>query len=297
MIKIISCLLALMLSCPAFAGAEQLERADQSVIHFNLESVDADAKQPLILLLQGSHCDPVRTDAKVKSIAPKIVSGYAVLTIEKYGVGGEQTSAKLVEGCSRDYWHGNTLQQRVADVLHVLGYLRSQKWWNGQLVIFGGSEGGWVAGIVAPQIPETKAVVIWSSGLGIPVDELIRSAIPPHVVTEAGRVFAEAKVNPTGNKIWGGASYKWWAESTGLVAATVLSQTDVPILMIQGDRDQNSPVAAARAAKNILTEADRRNFVYREYEGYDHFMVDSEGHDHRDEVLAGVRKWLKDLGL
>ena len=95
----------------------------------------------------------------------------------------------------------------MLDALGVVAALRRQSWWNRALVLFGGSEGGAVAAMGAPLIPETRAVIIWSSGIGLPVGQMIRSALPPAVQTEADRVFAEARANPAADRQWGGASY------------------------------------------------------------------------------------------
>ena len=175
----------------------------------------------------------------------------------------------------------------------MIGALRGQRWWDGRLVIFGGSEGGAVAALAAPSIPETRAVIVWSSGIGLPVGQMIRSALPPPALAEVDRVFAEARANPASTRQWGGASYRWWADALDQVPARALLRTRAPVLLIHGTRDQYAPIAAARAARDLVAAGGKANFAYREYEGYDHFMVDARGVDHRAEVVAEAAAWLR----
>lgn len=290
-------LLTAFASAPCWASTSTLERADGTEIAYYLDRSSRQGDSAVLLLLQGSGCEPVAGDPTFKSTATLLVPDHAVLTIEKYGVVPGAPAADAVDGCSPDYWRGNTLSQRVLDAAQVIARLRAQPWWNRELVLFGGSEGGAVAAMLAPLVPETKAVVIRSSGIGVPVGELIRAAVPPHVATEVSRVLAEAKANPTGTKRFGGASFRWWADAADVTPAKMLLQTEVPVLLIQGSRDQFAPVATARATRDLLAAAGKANLTYREYEGYDHFMRDAVGADHRERVLKEAAVWLKKQGV
>ncbi|HZF96614.1 MAG TPA: alpha/beta hydrolase-fold protein [Allosphingosinicella sp.] len=283
---------AAMLLAAAPAGAETLalERADGSAIIYHLDR-PREGRRPMLLLLQGSGCDRAGGDAQLAATAPVLAPGHAVLRIEKYGVGTEGSAA--VEGCPAAYWSGNTLTQRVLDAVQVIARLRRERWWNRELFVFGGSEGGAVAAMLAPLVPETRAVVIRSSGIGVPVAELIRAAVPPPVAAELPRILAEARANPSGAIRWGGASYRWWADAAELVPARMLLQTDAPVLLIHGARDQFAPVSSARAARDLFAAAGARNLTYREYPLFDHFMTDAGGVSHREAVLREAASWLR----
>jgi alpha-beta hydrolase superfamily lysophospholipase len=175
----------------------------------------------------------------------------------------------------------------------VIAHLRGQPWWNGKLIIFGGSEGGAVAALLAPLLPETAAVVIRSSGIGVSIADLIRLAVPPPVAAEMPKIITAAKANPTGDIRWGGSSYRWWADAADVVPALALLQAKAPVLLIQGELDQHAPVATARATRDIFATAKRRNLTYREYAGLNHFMVDPQGTDHREAVLKDAASWLQ----
>ena len=271
------------------APAHVVERPDGSRVDYYLERRSARGRQPLLLMLQGSGCDSVAANPRIRWMAPQIGPRFAVLTIEKYGVADGSDG----DDCTPEYWRGNTLNQRVLDALQVIARLRGEGWWNRELVVFGGSEGGAVAAMLAPLVPETKAVVIWSSGIGLPVGELVRQAIPEAIRTEATNAFAAARTNPSPDLRWGGASYRWWADAIDLVAARSLVQTPSPVLIVHGTRDASAPVSSARAARDLIVAAGKRNFTYREYEGFDHFMFDAAGRDRRTEVLAEIAAWLR----
>ena len=278
----------------AIDDVQRLDRADGSRITYHVTRPAEAGRQGVVLLLHGSGCDPVGPDREFTARASSLAPGDAVLTVESYGVTDAQ--AGLVEGCTAAYWERNTLQQRVMDAAQVIARLRREPWWNGRIVIAGFSEGGAVAAMLAPLVPETRAVVIFSSGIGVPVGDLIRAAIPPQAAAEAPRIFAEARANPTGSRRWGGASYRWWADAVEIVPASMLLQTSAPILLIHGSRDPFAPVATARATRELLARHGRRNFTYREYAGYDHFMRDAAGNDHRPEVLVEAAGWLRQQG-
>lgn len=298
--SVLPCILAfaafMSVPAPAVAAGETrfVDRADGSRITYHLDRRVKSGRQGAILLLQGSGCEPVSANERIASAAPVLAPRHAVVTIEKQGVPPNPAETSLVEGCSPEFWERNTLQQRVSDGAQVVARLRQEPWWNGSLIIFGGSEGGAVAAMLAPLVPETKAVIVYSSGIGVPVGDLIRAAVPPPLAAEASRVFAEARANPTGGKRWAGASYRWWADAVDIVPARMLMQTSAPILLIHGARDQSAPVATARATRDLLARHGKRNLTYREYAGYDHFMKDAAGGDHRTQVLREASAWLRE---
>jgi len=288
-------LLALWLTPPAFAQqhapppARTLERTDGSSIHYYLDPPTGAARRPVLIMLQGSGCESVARNARIGWMAPRLAPRHVLIRLEKYGVAPGADG----ENCSDAFWRGNTLQQRVLDLVQLVAGLRRERWWNGELVLFGGSEGGAVAAMAAPLVPEVRAVVIWSSGIGLPVGEMIRGVLPPQMQEEAPRIFQEARDNPTGGRQWGGASYRWWADAVDLVPARSLIQTRAPVLLVHGGRDQSAPVASARATDALMRAAGRSNFTYREYPDYDHFMVDSTSVDRRTEVIAEIAEWLR----
>lgn len=282
---------ALCVSFASPARADTLERADGTDITYHLLNRTAETRQGIILMLQGSGCEPVIERDWLETEPLQLAPGRAVLVIEKYGVHTDSLDEE--DGCPIAYWHGNTLQQRILDAAQVIAHLRGESWWNSELIIHGGSEGGAVAAMLGPLVPETRAIMIVSSGIGVTVRELIQGAVPPPVAAQIPDILAEAVKNPSPNMRFGGESYKWWADAANVTPARMLLQTGIPILLVHGTRDQFAPVATARATNDMLLASGATNLTYLELEGYDHFMIDESGTDRSAEVVGRMAAWLE----
>ena len=124
-------LCALWLAAPASAEAPAadaaLMRADGSAIDYRIELRRPRARQPLLLMLQGSGCDSVARNDRIRWMAALLAPRHALLTIEKYGVIPGSDGAS----CSSERMRGNTLTRRVLDALQIVARLRRSDWWNG----------------------------------------------------------------------------------------------------------------------------------------------------------------------
>lgn len=289
--------LLVMLPCKS-AGADPLKfethqsvRPDGSILRFALEAEPNDAPREAIIILQGTGCNPVMGNPNLARAAADIAPQATAVLIDNYAAGSDDAGRKI-NGCTADFWGHATLQQRTLDVAQVVSELRRMKSWNGHVVIFGGSEGGAVAALAAPLIPEARAIIVFSSGTGFSVGDLVKAALPPDLANQAPRIFLAADADPTGGKWWAGLSYRWWADAYRIVPARALLLTPAPVLLVQGALDKSSPVAAARAGRDLLDRAGKHDVTYREFPNYDHRMVDEHGVDHLDEVLRKVGAWL-----
>ena len=285
----------LLASLAVSAGAAPLashnvERPDGSTITYWLEDGE-DRPSEVILVMQGTGCEAVSDKPNLRHAAELLRPEARTLLIDKAGVAADP-DVPMIEGCSKFYWDQYTLSGRVEDCLRVIADLRRQSWWNGQIILFGGSEGGAVAALLAPLVPEATAVIVLSSGTGVPVGDLIRAAVPPAMAGEASGIFAAARARPTGAERWGGLSYRWWDDAVDMVPARSLAQSPAPVLLIHGAHDQSSPVSTARAGYERLVEAGMANVEYRELADLDHFMREPDGADHMDEVLAEAGRWI-----
>ncbi|MDN4631144.1 alpha/beta hydrolase [Sphingomonas sp. PsM26] len=246
----------------------------------------------IVLVMQGTGCEAVSSKPNLRHAAEILRPGTRALLIDKVGVGSEDRTP-AIDGCSQRYWDQYTLSLRVQDCLRVIADLRRQPWWNREIVIFGGSEGGAVAALLAPLVPEARAVIVLSSGTGVRVGDLIRAAVPPAMASEAPAVFAAAHERPTGRQRWGGLSYRWWDDAVDIIPARSLVQSTVPVLLIHGARDQSSSVSAARIGYGMVRNAGKANVEYREFAELDHFMRTADGTDHMDQVLGDAAKWIE----
>ena len=249
--------------------------------------------QDAILVLQGTGCAPVETNANLTLAASTIDPAARGVLVEKYGV-SDPAAGPFSEGCSEAFWQNETLHQRVMDALQVVAELRRKSWWSRRLVIFGGSEGGAVAALVAPLVRETAAVIIFSSGTGTPIRDLIEASSPPGSHLSLNETFAAAKADPTWTHKAGGLTYRWLAEAADIVPARSLALSPAPVLLIHGVQDRSSPVSTARAGEAVLLASGKVNVTYHEYPDFDHGMLDAHGVSHMREAFSDAGAWLHD---
>lgn len=263
------------------------KRLDDSTIYWSIEHPSGGEPRGLLLIAQGSGCLPAIRNPTVAA-ARSIIPDYSTLLVEKYGVTHGDKPENPMSDCSEEYFAHHTVSQRADDVARVLSELKESDWWNGELVLFGGSEGGAVVARLAPRV-QPEAAVVFSSGLGESLAESLPRVIPPEAAKMAGAKFAEARANPNSSEIWGGNSYRWWADIVDDVLVNHLLKTEVPVLLVNGERDSTE---SARAARDAYKAANRCELTYWEFPDYDHFMTDSDGENHREEVFAKISEWI-----
>jgi hypothetical protein len=224
--------------------------------------------------------------------AGTIAPGFATLMVEKYGVDPADSPTQQTEaagGRRPEFYAHNTVSQRAADCAQVLSELHGASWWNGHLVLFGGSEGGAVVAILAPRVRE-DAVIIFSTGLSMPLTKMLKIIVPPPVAAEAGEAFAKIDRAPLSAEIWSGNSYRWWADIKDRMLVNDRLKVRGPILLVQGELDP--PLVGAWATRDAFAKAHRTNLTYWELEGYDHGLRDREGHDGLPELYVRAGQWL-----
>jgi dienelactone hydrolase len=268
------------------------QRPDGSSIHWTIDRQSDGEKQGIFLVAQGSGCLAATENPNITN-AKRLLPAFAVLTVEKYGVEPHAKPSDPFGGCPAVFYGHHMVSQRVADYERVLGELKREPWWNGQLVLFGGSEGGGAVSILAPKVNPT-AVVIFSAAPGHSFGEIFKLSVPPEVAQQADAEFKKIKAEPLRAKVWGGNSYLWWADILRQDMAADLLKAESPILLIQGERDTHAPVAVARQVRDDFQRAGHRNLTYWEYVAYDHAMQDAQGVSHLDEVMVRISHWIGD---
>ncbi len=272
--------------------ADMTARADGSRIHWTLSNAAQDRPNRVVLIAQGSGCSPARSSPSVAMLA-EILSDYAVLTVEKAGVAPADVLTERIEGCSDTYLESHTVSQRVADVAAVLEDLKERRLFDGDLVLFGGSEGGAVVSVLAHEAVETDAVVVLSTGTGLTMAEFLPLVAPPPAMEQMRAAFDGIRSDPDAAGVLGGVSYNWWRDVLDRRFSDDLLKADIPVLLIHGGRDKSAPVEAARATRDAFVAAGQeRRLTYWEFETWDHAMVDPQGRSHMGEVLTQVRRWI-----
>ena len=268
-------------------------RPDGSLVHWTLSNAVQDRANRIVFVAQGSGCAPARASSSVRMLA-EILSDYAVLTIEKYGVAPDDAPADPMADCSRAYLENHTVSQRVADARAVFEDLRARGLLDGDLVLFGGSEGGAVVSILSHQAEDTDAVVVFSTGTGLTMAEVFPLVVPPPVAERMQAMFDEIRNDPDAEGVLSGVSYDWWRDSLDRRYSDDLLTSNVPVLIVQGADDRSAPVEAARAARDAFIAAGQEHrLTYWEFQDRDHGMVDAQGVSHMGAVLKKARGWIE----
>jgi pimeloyl-ACP methyl ester carboxylesterase len=264
-------------------------------------------QQSILVIMQGSDCNSIALHPSIGEYA-EVAPNHAVLFVEKYGITNDLSFAADDSrmDCPAAYLEYNTLAQRVLDHVQVIAELRrSASWWNGKLTILAGSAGTFAGEQVAALVPETERLVIFGFGsrrLETDVLSSIRASFDADGMPEAAReqelaeiaeLFQEMLENPTPKKKASGHSYIWWASMFRFDELVALQQVPVPVLAIQGSRDQNVSPEGARALINELRELGHKNVEYEEYQGLDHGFIDGKGQSKKREVIADIQEWLR----
>lgn len=280
---------------------QQTKRTDGSTIDWYIDRPAPKVKTGLIILIQGSGCEPVTPLKNIKR-ARKLFSDYTTLTIDKYGVSSTDGKATdLNKTCSDPYYAHNTMSQRVSDYVQIVTSLQNQNWWNKKLILLGGSEGGIVASRLAVQI-HAQAVILISTSGGVTFGEMVKQSIfdsfKASDVSKDQRpdidaLFSKIRQNPTSKEIWAGNSYRFWADAIDRRAADDMLKSDSALLLIQGSKDKSGAVDMARKVSDLFAAAHRCNLTYWEFPDYDHTMTDSTGHDEMPGVLKQASLWAK----
>ena len=269
----------------------QSARPDGSMIDWALDLPTDSGPHGLIVLAQGSGCQPVAQNHNISAVRHAF-AGYAALTIEKYGVPIDAEIDDPYGNCPASFHAHNTASQRLADYTQIIAELETAPWWDGTLVLFGGSMGGSVMARLAPSV-DADAAILLSTGGGMTFGEMVAASVPEEVRPQLELQFAEIRKHPDSTEVWSGSSFRFWADALDRGEVDDMLQTEGALLLIQGGRDTSSPVANARIAADRIAMAERTNLTYWEYPGYDHGMADADGISHMDDVIAEAADWLQ----
>lgn len=279
-----------------------VQRLDDSYMDVYINNNHPVKKMPLLILCQGSGYDS-NTEGFL-SIAAKFKEQVVGLMIEKQGVkyGDKGDSLSLL------YKENNTVYNRLYDYLRVLQYLKEHAdWWNGEVYVFGGSEGGLLAGMLASYYPNVKGLAIICYGGGLKFGEAwpISSGLQKKLDgADSNAVRAEElAVKDTLENIRQHATflesfsgddntYAWWASIMNLRLSNSLIDLEVPIFVGQGTEDIMAPPLSARKLQQVFQQAGKNNLFLKEYVGYDHSFTDQSNKNHLAEVCIEAISWI-----
>ena len=259
-------------------------------------------KMAIMIFCQGSGYDS--NTAGFLGVIRQFENQVVGLAIEKQGVKFADSGDKLTQ----EYIDNNTIQNRLYDYLRVLQHLRTNtKWWNGDIYIIGGSEGGLLAGMLACFYPDIKGLSIFSFGGGLnfgeawPISSGLQSKAEGATKIDIEKRISVVKDSlkmirqePTFLKSYSGSdnTYAWWNSIIDLRLENCLLDLKIPINLVQGSADIMAPPISAQIINESFIKNGKTNLVYKEYEGYDHAYFDKEGNSHLVEVITESIDWI-----
>jgi predicted esterase len=289
-----------------------IPRIDGSKLTVNVTKPPVATEMPIVLAIGGSICIPTITSEQIERLSP-IASGaipYALVIVETpeptIPTRSEDGSINIGPDfqCSDSFKKHYSIDERVMDHLRAIQFLRRRApWWNGQLLVWGFSDGGRIGARVAAFSPETTRVVLGGFGGGVPMSkefEDFHMCNPAKVADRSDCIakvraqFSEMRANPTSAQTWNGDSntYKAWVSRIDSVEANVLHDLSAPLLLIHGAEDRSVPVSSARALADLLSTPDGPQFQYLEIPGMSHGLGAGLSEVQSDDLQAKVLQWL-----
>lgn len=280
----------------------KVQRLNDSYIDVYHHKPTGDVKLPVVIFCQGSGYNS-GTNEFLGLLQPFNTKAVG-LVIEKQGVKFGDQGDTLRD----DFIQNNSVHQQLYDYLRVLQYMRvNMRWWNGEVYVIGGSEGGLLAGLLASFYPNVKAVAILSYGAGLNFGEAWSAAI--HLQKKAEGATAneiekdieafqdtlhQIRKNPTYLKSYNGRAntYAWWSSIMDVRLQNALLDLTIPIYLAQGAQDLTAPPSSARLLKEAFIRNKKSNLIYKEYPDYDHAFKDNISESHFTEVVTEAIKWL-----
>lgn len=282
-----------------------IQTVDERDLHFYLDHPADGERVPLLLLVDGSSCvgqlrPNMRYDYRP---GPERPARYARLMVEKPGVAPE---ASYGSECTEDFLRHYTIDNRVLDHLRVLQHLRAHAdWWNGELLVWGWSDGGDIASQLVAYYPQVTRAVLGAMGGGYTMAEHFEDfwACPEErysgeereaCLADLREQFERMEDNPTWRETWSGHDNSWAVWPTRLNSRLVhlLEDNTTPILIVHGEKDRNgTPVESARVLVEALEASGNTAFEYWEIPCMGHGWGNLP--DAQDEALEqGMLDWL-----
>lgn len=285
----------------------QLE-GDHGPIHFYVSTggvpLDQTKTKNVMLYLQGSGPVPLyfgETDRPGSSLMfdAEDFADYHYVVISKPGV---PFFAASKEQSNPTYQKRTSLECRVSDVICVLDFLRAKKWVGENVLLMGHSEGADVAPWVAAKSPVvTRLVTLAPGGLSqmLELTLLERKKAERGEVTQAeaqaeidamNAQFRQIFADPTNwEKQWYGHSYLRWSTFVR-PAMEAYVKLDIPVLMIAGLHDQNTPCESAEAVELEFIRLGKENLTLERWP-MDHYFVQRDG-DQRTDLRSRAAKYI-----
>ncbi len=252
----------------------------------------------LLVILQGSGQESVKK--LIGYGAEASMYGYDILLINKFAFYNKDL-----------YWQTNCFTRRIDDVCAVVNDIVHNVYHDSlkSVLLFGGSEGGVLAPLVARRLSVVKQVIIMGAG-GLPQSKefeiLLKKGFKrdPDFFTANGitnldelqNKFDEIRISTDTLQGWMGHSFKYWKMALDdTTSFHALANISIPVLIISGTEDESSPVESALFVKNQLK--DHSNIKVVTIDGLNHSFKTVNGKNMMSQIYKNeIIPWCRDVG-
>ena len=199
-------------------------------------------------------------------------------------------------GCSHQFVRADYPEQWIADQLefirHQLSLLEERP--NRRIVLFGISEGGEVAPILARRLPQTTHLVILANGGLAPLDAFVLQRSKQGLAAPEALRDLLAKPEQDANEnaeLILGRTATYWLQINKIKQIENLLLLNIPILMTMGMDDQVVPIESAWYAKKTFENQSNKNLTLITYPGANHALA-SENVNFLPDFFHKMDLWL-----
>ena len=249
---------------------------------------------PIVILIQGSQKESVQT--LHNKFYPLITSlKLGLLTVECPGVGSEGFDNTLFN-------NHDSFNERLSNYHFLVEQLRNNFLfaWNRELILCI-SDGGIIAGRLAKDLPEIKALALIGTGGGMSVrDELLISMLRTKSIkqitilekeTHALKNQMEAiEKNPNKDTFWKDHSYRFWASIFNEQILENTKHLTIPIFYAFGTKNDLFPIESADRFALYFQKNKLTNLVYKRYENTNDIVFSQN-------TLVDLAKWMNSISM
>ena len=302
-------------------------------IGFYVDTTNIKRKAPLLIYVTGSGGHPLciyverkGTSQIVTTFHAEIIAqtkkDYHFVLIDKPGFNFCDTIqtesmdlSNLLENYEVPAYYNETLSLswRVNSIKAVITYLTKNGYHDGKkIVAWGYSEGGQVVPKLAAEDKRvTHVVSVVGAGLNQFYDFItsVRVKVAKGELThqqgqaeidQSLATFKEIYADPNSTtKFFSGHTYKRWASFCSDVPLEHLSKLTIPIYMVVGSADSNSPILGLDYVPLEFARLGKKNLTYEVCVGCDHFQTIIESADEKErgknvgnEITERIQAWL-----
>lgn len=244
-----------------------------------VEKDELDSSAPWLVYFPGSDCARFDPHDHFVLKALRKTAAFNVVVINKAGVG--------IDGSCRtkEFELSSTRTQRLDDIRVAMNRILPK---NARVLVVGESEGGYITPDVARDDDRVVGMLWVSGGTRSWIEEEI-SFVPKSRRAKLRRFFEEeVRTNPTFDLHYNGWTYAQLVSFDGDFTVRALNDLDKPALLLNGELDGKTWVAATTEDLEwLIGDEEKSNLEFHLLEGADHGLHCAQGATCTESGLRG----------